>query len=155
MFSYSYGSTNPSWSSRLSCQSFFNWCAYFQVDPIFFNIRKITSRLSSTVFVSSVPSCLWFSSLPCFSPRNHISQSSIILLMWSLFFLSFQCSYPVFLMKILTELQVHHSSFFSSPVVSSKALLILFTRLKCLLIPVHLLIIHLSLFICSGVLKIS
>ena len=36
-----------------------------------------------------------------------------ILYVWSLFFLFFQYSYPVILMKILTELLVHHFSFFS------------------------------------------
>ena len=36
-----------------------------------------------------------------------------ILLMWSLSILFHQYSYPVILMKSLTEIQVHHSSFFS------------------------------------------
>ena len=40
--------------------------------------------------------------------------------------------------------------------VSSQALLIIsFPYFKCFLVPVHLLIIHFSLFNCSGVLKIS
>ena len=33
VFSYFYGSTNPSWSLRLSCQLFSNRCASLQVDP--------------------------------------------------------------------------------------------------------------------------
>ena len=42
-----------------------------------------------------------------------------------------------------------------SPVDSIQALSIIsFPYFKCLLLPVHLFIIHLSLFICSGVLKI-
>ena len=62
-------------------------------------------------------------------------------------------------MKILMELQVHHSSFLlSSPVDSNQAFgvdHIPFPRFKCFLMPVHLLIIHSFLFFCSGVLKIS
>ena len=40
-------------------------------------------------------------------------------------FLFHQCSYPVILRKILMELQVRHSSFFSSPVDSSQDLSII------------------------------
>ena len=46
VFSCFYGSTNPSWSLRLSCQLFSNRCASLQVDPIIFNIRKINSKFS-------------------------------------------------------------------------------------------------------------
>ena len=53
-------------------------------------------------------------------------------------------------------LLVHHSSFFPSPADPIQALLIIsFPRFKCLLVPVHLIIFHFSLFIYSGVLKIS
>ena len=82
-----------------------------------------------------------------------------ILLMGSLSILFRQCSYPVILMKILMELQVRHSSFFSSPVDLIQALvlsiLLFFFFPNAFLMPVHLLIIHLSLLNCSGVLKIS
>ena len=68
-----------------------------------------------------------------------------------------QCSYPGILRKILTELQVYQ--FFvtlSSPVDSVQALSIIsFPCFKCCLMSVHLLIIHLLLFMLSGVLKIS
>ena len=76
--------------------------------------------------------------------------------MGSLFILSRQCSYPVILRKILTELQVYHSSFsFSSLEVSIQALSIIsLCSFKCYPMPVPLIIVHLSLFL-FGVLKIS
>ena len=124
-----------------------------------FNIRKPKYQFFSTVFVSSV------SKLPLFFPPSlpfvflqglrFLLQVSI-LLMGSFSILFRQCSYPVILMKILMELQVRHSSFFSSPVDSSQVLLIIpFSSFQCLLIPVHLIVIHFSLFNCFGVLKIS
>ena len=81
-----------------------------------------------------------------------------ILLMGSFSILFRQCSYSVILMKILMELQVRHSSFFSSPVDLIQALvlsILLFFFSNAFLMPVHLLIIHLSLLNCSGMLKIS
>ena len=125
------------------------------------NICKIIYHFFSTVFVSSV------SKLPLFFPPSlpfvflqglrFLLQVSI-LLMGSFSILFRQCSYPVILMKILMELQVRHSSFFSSPVDLIQALvlsILLFFFSNAFLMPVHLLIIHLSLLNCSGVLKIS
>ena len=112
------------------------------------------------VFVSSV------SKLPLFFPPSlpfvflqglrFLLQVSI-LLMGSFSILFRQCSYPVILMKILMELQVRHSSFFSSPVdlIQALVLSILLFFPNAFLMSVHLLIIHLSLLNCSGVLKIS
>ena len=67
-----------------------------------------------TLFVPYAPSCLCFLALPPFSSRTQISQSCILLLMGSLSILFHQCSYPVILRKILTKLQVHHSSLVDS-----------------------------------------
>ena len=80
-----------------------------------------------------------------------------ILWIWSLSILFRPCSYPVILMKILTEPQVRHSSFFffSGGFNSSFVDHILFPRFKYLLMPVLLIFIHFSLFNWSGVLKIS
>ena len=131
-----------------------------------FNFRKINYHFFSTVFVSSV------SKLPLFFPPSlpfvflqglrFLIQVSILLL-GSFSILFRQCSYPVILKKILTELQVHHSSFsFSSPVDLIRALvlsILLFFFFSfffnAFLMLVHLLIIHFSLFNCSGVMKIS
>ena len=69
--------------------------------------------------------------------------------MGSLSILFRQCSYPVILRKMLRELQVHHSSFsFLSGGLKFKlsVLIIFLSSLQCFLIPVHLSIIHLSLF---------
>ena len=105
----------------------------------------------------SSPSCLCFSRPPTLFLKGlgFLNQVSI-LLMGRLSILFRQCFYPVILMKMLRKLQAHNSSFFSSPVYSIQALLIIsFPRFKCFLMPMQLLIIHFSLFICSGVLKIS
>ena len=189
MFSSSYVNTNPSWSLSLPCQFFSNRCASLQVDPIIPTFARSILSFFSTVFVSSDPSCLCFPALPPFSSRTKIHYSSILLSMGSLSILFRQCSYPVILRKILTELQVYHSAFFSSPVDSIQALSIIsflvssfawwflvkmlrsyrciilcslffsggfnssfqcwsysFPRFKCFLMSVHLLIIHLLLF---------
>ena len=66
MFSYFYESGNPSWSSRLSCQSFQPTC-FSSSGSDHLNINKINYHFFSTVFVSSVPSCLCFSRPPPFS----------------------------------------------------------------------------------------
>ena len=77
-----------------------------------FNFRKINYHFFSTVFVSSVSKLpLFFPPTHLFSSRTRTSYSSILLLMRSLSILFLQCSYPVILMKILTEPQVHHFSF--------------------------------------------
>ena len=74
------------------------------------------------LFASSISSLPLFSRPPTpFYLRTKISYSSILLFMGSLPIPFFQCSYPVVLMKILTELQVRHSSlvFFSGGFKSS------------------------------------
>ena len=87
-----------------------------------FNIRKIKYQFFSTVFVSSIPSCLCFPIIPpLFLLGLGFLYRVSILLMWSLFILLHQCSYPVMLMKILTDLLVYNYSFFSSPVDSIHA----------------------------------
>ena len=56
------------------------------------------------------------------------------------------------------EFQVHHPSFFffsGGSISSFQCWSYSFPRVTCFFIPVHLLIFHFSLFICSGVLKIS
>ena len=79
----------------------------------------------STVFVSSVPSCFCFPALPpLFLQGLRFLNRVSILLMGSFSILFRQCSYPVILMKILMELQVRHSSFFSSPVDLIQALVL-------------------------------
>ena len=58
-----------------------------------FNIRKIKYQFFSTVFVSSVPKLPLFSCPPTLiSSRIRIYYSSIILFLWSLFILFFECS---------------------------------------------------------------
>ena len=88
-----------------------------------FNIRKINYQFFSTVFASSIPSCLCFSA----HPPLFFKDSDFLVKYPSIHVKSLHsfpsCSYPVILMKILTELQIRHS--FSSSVVSSQALLII------------------------------
>jgi len=100
-----------------------------------FNIRKINSKFSSTVSIPSAPSCLCFSHpLTLFLQGLRFLYQVSILFMWRLFILVFECSYPVILMKILMELQVRHSSFFSSPVDLIQALvlsILLFFFFQC------------------------
>ena len=100
----------------------FNRRVSLQVDPIIFNIRKINSKL----FLNGVRFIR--PKLPLFSrpPTLFFKDSDVLIkylsFLWSLSILFRQYSYPVILMKILTELLVHHSSFLlSSPVVSSQA----------------------------------
>ena len=98
-----------------------NWCASLQVDPIISTfVRSILSFLNG---IHSI-----FPKLPLFSRPptlflqglRFLNQVSI-LLMGSFSILFRQCSYPVILRKILTELQVYHSSslFFSGGLISS------------------------------------
>ena len=118
------------------CSHIFRWililldhqgCLFNPFQPVCFssskfdhsNIRKINSKLFLNGVYSICPSCLCFPALPPFSSRTQISQSCILLLMGSLSILFRQCSYPVILRKILTELQVHHSLFFSGGFNSS------------------------------------
>ena len=115
----------------------FNWRVFSSRGSDHFNICKINYQLFSMVFVSSV------SKLPLFFPPSlpfvflqglrFLLQVSI-LLMGSFSILFRQCSYPVILMKILMELQVRHSSFFSSPVDLIQALvlsILLFFFFQC------------------------
>ena len=74
--------------------------------------------------------------------------------MWSLPILFRQYSYPVVLVKMLYTFIILHSfhlRWFQFKFCWSYS----FPYFKCFLMPVHLLIIHFSLFNCSGVLKIS
>ena len=63
VFSCSYVNTNPSWSSRLSCQFFPTGVISLQVDPIISTFARST-QVFSTVFVSFV------SMLPLFFPAH-------------------------------------------------------------------------------------
>ena len=135
--------------------------------PVCFLFKRIRSFSTSIRFNLSFLNGVRFihPKLPLFSypptlflqGLGFLNQVSI-LFMWSLFILFFQCSYLVILRKILMELQVHHSSFFSFSGGLNSSLQCCsysFPYFKWLLMPVNLLIIHFSLFICSGVLKIS
>ena len=138
----------------------FNRCASLQVGPIISTSARSSISFFSMLFVSSV------SKLPLFFPPSlpfvflqglrFLLQVSI-LLMGSFSILFRQCSYPVILMKILMELQVRHSSFFSSPVDLIQAFGVdhILSSFQCLLIPVHLIIILLLAICYSRVLKIS
>ena len=88
------------------------------------------------------PSCLCFSRTPTLFLQGirYLNQASFYSCEVSPFLFR-QCSYPVILMKILTELQVRHSSlvFFSGGTNSSfLCWSYSFPCFKCLLIPVHL-----------------
>ena len=134
--------------------------ASLQVDPII-----STSARSS---ISSPQRCCFirlqvafvFPTLPpfCFLQGLRFLLQVSILLMGSFSILFRQCSYPVILMKILTELQVRHSSLILLLRWIQFKLCIehsLFFLSNAFLMPVHLIIIHFSPSICSGVLKIS
>ena len=84
----------------------FKWIRSFQHPQ-----DQVSVLLNVVCFIH--PSCLCFSHPPTLFLQGFrfLNQVSI-LFMWSLFFLFNQCSYPVILMKILTELQVYHSLFF-------------------------------------------
>ena len=87
-----------------------------------FNINKINYQFFSTVFVSFVSSCLCFPAHPPFFFEDSYFFIKYPFYYGSLSILLPSCSYPVILMKILTELLVRHSSFFSSAVDSIQAL---------------------------------
>ena len=124
VFSYSYVNTNPSWSSSLPSQFLLNPCVSLQVDPIFFNIRKINSSLLNGLrFIRT--KCLCFSHPPTivFLEGFRFLDQVSILFLWSLLILFFECSTRWFTWRCSSS-----SSFlthFSSPVVSSQALLII------------------------------
>ena len=88
--------------------------------PVCFLLKRIRSfSTSARSIISSSqrcsfhpsPNCLCFSRPPALFPQGLrcLNQASI-LWRWSLSILFRQCSYPVILRKILTELQVRHSS---------------------------------------------
>ena len=110
MFSYFYGSANPSWSLRLPCQLFSNRRASLQVDPIISTFaRSILSFLNGVCFIRlklplfSCPPTLFLQGL------RFLNQVSF-LLMRSLFILFFQCSYPVIPHEDAQQFQVHQPS---------------------------------------------
>ena len=104
----------------------FNRCVSLQVDPIISTSTRSSISSPQRCLFHPSPSCLCFSRPPTLFPQglrflNQVSFYSREVPP----FLFCQCSYSVILRKILMELQVRHSSFFSSPVVSSQALLII------------------------------
>ena len=123
MFSYFYGSANPFYHRDCHVNSFQPACFSSSGSHHFFpSARSILSFLNGVCFVHPKLSLFFPPSLPLF----FFKESDVLIrypfiLVKSLFSFSVK---PVILMKILTELQVRHSSFFSSPVVSSQALLI-------------------------------
>ena len=134
-----------------------NRCASFQVDPIISTFAR-SSLSFPTLFVSSVLKLPLFSHPPTLFLQGlrFLNQVSF-LLMRSLFILFFQCSYPV----------ISHEDT-NGALTSSLFVLFLLQWIKfklcrsyiflisnVFLVPVHLLIIHFSLFNCSGVMKIS
>ena len=136
----------------------FHRCISLQVDPIIWTSAKSSISSSQRCLFHPSPSCLCFSRPPTLFLQglSFLYQVSILWL-WSLSILFRQCPYPVILMKILTEPQVHHSSFFSFSGGFNSSLGTehsLFFLPNAFLMPVHLVIIHFSLFNCSGVLKI-
>ena len=76
-----------------------------------FNIRKTNYQFFSTVFASSVPSCLCFPTPTLFLQGLRFLIQLSILLMGSLSILFRQCSYPVISHEDAQQFQVHHSSF--------------------------------------------
>ena len=88
-----------------------NRCGSLQDDPIIFPIRKINSSLLNVVCFIRPKLALFSRPATLFLRGLRFLNQVSILLMWSLFILSFLCSYPVILGKMLTELLVHHSSF--------------------------------------------
>ena len=157
VFSYSDVNTNPSWSSRLFCQSFltgvllFKWIRPFQhlQDQVSVLLNGVCFILPKLPLFSRPPSLVFLQRLRFLNQVSFYSREVSP-------FLFRQCSYPVILRKILMELQVRHSSFFSSLVDSSQVLLIIpFSSFQCFLMPVHLIIIQLLAIYYSGVLKIS
>ena len=162
VFSYSYVNTNPSWSSSLSCQSFFltgvsllKWIRSRQ------HLQDHLSLLLNGVCFIRLQVAFVFPTLPpfCFSSRTKISSSSIHFIDGK-----FLHSFP--------SMFLSGDSHEDSNGASSSSFLVLFFSggfnssfgikhtpfsffSNAFLMPVHLLIIHLSLLNCSGVLKIS
>ena len=112
VFSYSDVDTNPSWSSRLFLSILFNRRASLQEDPIISTSARSSISSSQWCLFHLSPSCLCFSRPPTFFLQRFrfLNQASFYSCEVSPFLFR-QCSYPVILRKILTELQVHHYSF--------------------------------------------
>ena len=139
---------------ELPSQFLLNRRATLQVDPVIStSARPILSILNVVRFIH--PKLPLFSRHPTLvSSRTQISQSTIHFIDGKSLHYFLSMFYPAVLMKIPYKSIIVCS--LSSPVVSSQALSIIsFPCFKCFLVPVHLLIIHFSLFTCSGMLKIS
>ena len=136
----------------------FNRCASLQVDLII-SISTRSTQVFSTAFVSSISSCLCFShppSLCFFEDPDFFIKYPFILVKSLLSFLSMflpgvshndtngASSSSFFILFLLRWIQF-----------KLLVLIVFFPHFKCLLIPVHLIIIHFSLYICSEVLKKS
>ena len=123
-----------------------------------FNIRKINYQFFPMAFVSSVPSCLCFPTLPPF-----FFQDSDFLIEYSFIDGKSLHSFPSMFLsgdsqEDTNEASSYHYSFFffsGGFKTSFRCWKFSLPRLKCSRMPVYLLIIHFSLFVCSGVLKIS
>ena len=114
VFSYFDVNTNPSRSSSLSFQFLFTgvflfkWIRSFQQPQ-----DQVSVLLNGVRFTHSKLSLFFPPSLPLF-----FSKDSDLLIEYPSYwceaspFFFYQYSYPVILMKILTQLLVHHSSFF-------------------------------------------
>ena len=160
MFLYSYVNYNPSWSSRLSCQFFSNRCDPLQIDPITSTFpSSILSSPNGVRFIR--PKLSLFSHPPTLFLQGlrFLNQVSI-LFTWSPFILFNQCAYPVVLMKMLFKFTILRSIFSSGGFKSSfRCWSYHFLWLTCFpcwkFLSKTLLFTHLSLSICSGVLKIS
>ena len=102
---------------------FFNRRVSLQVDPIIsISARSITSSSQRCCLHPFQVDFVFPPSHPCFLQGFRFLNQVSILLMLSLSILFRQYSYSLILRKILTELQVHHSSFLlSSPVDSNQA----------------------------------
>ena len=123
-----------------------------------FNIRKIQSQLSQQCSFIHPKLSLFFHPPTLVSPRTRISLSSIHLIdvkslhsSPSMFLpgdahedFNKVSSSPLFILFLLRWNQFKLS-----------VLIIFFSVFQCFLMPVQFLIVHLSLFYCSGVLKIS
>ena len=157
MFSYFYGSANPSWSLSCHVNSFstgvllLKWIRSFSTSA-----RSTLSFLTGVCFID--PKLPLFSRPPTLFLRGlrFLNQVSI-LLMWSLSILFRQCSYPVILKKILTGLQVIIIRSFSSPMDSIRVFSVdhILFRISMFSHAVAPLNLPRLLFFCSGVLKIS
>ena len=135
-----------------------NRCASFQVDPIISTFAR-SSLSFPTLFVSSVPKLALFSRPPTLFLQGLRFLNHVSFYLWEVSsFFSFNVLIRWFPMKMLNSFKfiILCSFFFSGGFNSSfRCWLYSFPCCKCFLMPMHLLIIHFSLFICSGVLKIS